>query len=212
MSFHLFLLLFSLLPSVPCEAGANNASSPFSPARVLESDPDLSDCSTLRPGEEFHCPSGARCDELDLECLTCRCPLRCGYGRTTEAICKVREGIPCHGERTLRKPFLCHYCFQVNREGAEKYDLQRFQSFPLQRAVYYYYYYHHHHHHQNRVPKTTTRATTTSTATPSRRRGRSSTSRPTAPRMQRYSTPVQSQSLDETRTDSVQRREQRICK
>ena len=57
-----------------------------SSARVFETDPFLSDCSTLGPGQDFNCPSSASCAELDLECFTCKCPLRCAYGREVRSI------------------------------------------------------------------------------------------------------------------------------
>ena len=90
-------------------ATATTNSSTWSSCSVHASDPEAFPAS--------RCPSNAKCQELDLECLDCRCPTDCKYGAKVKARCTAREGVPCQGEeKEFDVGFTCQFCFQMSRE------------------------------------------------------------------------------------------------
>jgi len=61
--------------------------------------------------EVRRCPSGVKCEDLGLDCISCSCDYNCTYGQPSRASCVVDKKVECEGERQFQREFRCSYCY-----------------------------------------------------------------------------------------------------
>lgn len=59
------------------------------------------------------CPQNLSCSELVFPCIRCSYNTKCTYGEVTKVSCSVADAVPCAGEKTFEKEYVCQYCYQT---------------------------------------------------------------------------------------------------